>query len=127
MGARKTFDIRHPHGVVFGLRTVDDDEETNRPGLLPALVFQPNNDAESYLTGPEVEALHQFTYEVLAGAARDPRLVVVDSRIMCGWGWTYNGLQFECGLEADHMPIRINGTDVLHVSSEGQPYEVPPF
>jgi len=70
----------------------------------------------------DVEAIHQFTYELLAGPTRDPRLD--DARIACGFRWLdYAAGQVECCLNADHPQIG----SVEHVSANGVWFEEPPF
>lgn len=73
----------------------------------------------------EVEALHQFTFEILAGRRTDPRLDVVDAEIRCGSTWRVGALEVECCLSADHEPI---ASDIAHVTSRGTPFcEDVPF
>lgn len=69
-----------------------------------------------------VEELHALTELVLEGRP------VLDAHIVCGFEWTYDGSRFSCGLEDEHpSPLPFSAGQLFHVSSEGQPYEEPPF
>ena len=121
MTARRVFEIRGSHGVVISFRTVDRDE--NRPGAL--MVMLPPNDAEYDLSGDDVEGLHQFTYDLLAGPTRDPRLRRLDdAQIMCGerTNSPANG-DLECCLFDGHLRVG----DFDHITATGVRFDTPGF
>lgn len=71
----------------------------------------------------ELEELHQFTFEILAGRRGDPRLDVVDTQIMCG-GAAYspaNG-SLECCLVEGHLRVG----DYGHITSTGIMFDGTP-
>ena len=72
----------------------------------------------------EVEELHQFTYEILAGRQGDPRLDVVDAQIMCGAqsASPHDG-NLECALPDGHRRVG----DFDHVSRRGIVFDTPGF
>lgn len=83
------------------------------------------NEIDFTLDGSDLEAIHQFTYDLLAGPHRDPRLDVADARIVCGAAVTSptNGY-LECALEDGHR--RVIAFD--HITSNGIAFDDPaPF
>lgn len=70
----------------------------------------------------EVEELHQFTYEILAGRHGDPRLDVVDAEIMCGaQAESPNSGHLECALPGGHRRVG----DFDHVDRSGVVFDTP--
>ena len=77
------------------------------------------DDEQSTLNADEVEALHQFTFEILAGRRTDPRLDPDLVEIVCGFTWMIGTLEVECCLNLNHGPI---SATVGHVTSRGTPF-----
>ena len=71
----------------------------------------------------EVEELHQFTYEILAGRQGDPRLIV-DAEIMCGaQADSPRDGHLECALPDGHRRVG----DFDHVTLRGIVFDTPGF
>lgn len=102
--------FRTPHGPTENCALVIDvHEATTAPTWVRLAV-----------SGEAVEEIHALTSLILAGPPC--------AEILCGFAWSYNGLSFSCGLEDGHpSPLAFSGGELFHVSSEGQPYEEPPF
>jgi hypothetical protein len=77
---------------------------TDRPPSAgtPVLIIRVNEAGDYTLDGHDVEELHQWTFEILAGVPRDPRL---DAQIMCGAQNTEGDGQ-DCALVAGHANER---------------------
>jgi hypothetical protein len=75
-------------------------------------------DSDFVLNALEVEELHQFTFEILAGRHSDPRLTP-DAEIVCG---SRNG-PYDCALADGHQPVMNTGT-AGHVTSDGHWFAV---
>jgi hypothetical protein len=122
MTARNVFEIRQAHGVAIAFRTVDSDELLG-DGPRPVLVMLPPNDAETYLTGEDVEGLHQFTFEVLAGRRSDPRLDP-EAHIVCGAvANSPSDGPLDCCLYDGHRPVG----HFDHITSRGIAFDTPGF
>jgi hypothetical protein len=125
--ARRVLEIRTNDRVVQAYRTVTRREIGE--GGTGALAFSVPDGSDGidwlYMNGEEVEALNQFTYEILAGPAGDPRLTVVDAAIKCGFVWQTGSWRHECCLDDGH---RQPAENVDHVTSGGQTHLIePPF
>lgn len=93
-------------------------------GVVVQITMAGENFPTGELDAGEVEELHQFTYDILAGPRRDPRLEIVDAQIMCGERVTRaTGADIECCLYAGHS--RIANCD--HVTAEGELFNTPGF
>ena len=83
-----------------------------------------DRQADWCLGGHAVEELHQFTYDILAGPRRDPRLEIVDAQIMCGE--RTHGLasgDLECCLYLGHDRVG----DYGHITLTGVRFDNPRF
>jgi hypothetical protein len=93
------------------------------PSASPLLIVRVPDDGGDYtLDGHDVEELHQWTFEILAGRKTDPRLDVVDAQIMCGARATSpaNGW-LECVLYDGHSRLG----EWEHVTAEGVLFDTP--
>ena len=102
-------------------RTRLNATDSTDPDVLMVIRVMANMDW--CLDGRDVEDLHQFTYDLLAGPTRDPRLPVVDAQIMCGERIQTLAGPLECALFADHA--RLGNFD--HVTSTGLLFDTPGF
>jgi hypothetical protein len=126
MTARRVLEIRTNDRVWIAYRDITRNEDGGGHAVM-AYNSRPADDPDDwlYMSGAEVEALHQFTYDILAGPTRDPRLDVLDAHIVCG---ETDG-SHECCLESGHPPLNLpRGTaHGMHVTSSGVVFPEMPF
>ena len=109
--------------IEFRGRLTDPDVTA---AALPLLVIRMVQYSADWCLEPaDVEELHQFTYDLLAGPTRDPRLDrVVDAQIMCGERThsPANG-DIECCLFDGHLRVG----DFDHITATGVRFDTPGF
>jgi hypothetical protein len=126
MSARRMLELEQD-GNVLRWRTPWGSPVTKQGEIVLVLSVEAARDY--VMTGDDVEKLHQLTYEILAGRARDPRLDrlddVVDASIMCG---AFAG-DLECALHDGHKPLVLEGPTRVgdfHVTPDGTYFQDVP-
>lgn len=130
MTARRVLEIRTNERVLIAYRNTTVRETAPGNNAPVAFTTSPDDpDDWLYMSADEVEALHQFTYGILAGRARDPRLTMVDAEIGCGFQWSgRDKVRHECALDDGHGGVTPSPHgEVTHVDRRGVPYVEVPF
>jgi hypothetical protein len=111
------------HSVEFRQRLLTDQPPS---ASSPLLIIRVTEAGDYTLDGHDVEELHQWTFEILAGRKTDPRLDVVDAQIMCGAkANSPSDGPLECVLLDGHRQIA--GGPWQHITAEGVLFDTPGF
>jgi len=112
------------HPIEFRQRLLTD---TPSEATSTLLIIR-TEDRDYTLAGRDVEELHAWTFEILAGRKQDPR--IEDAQIVCGaQADSPADGHLECALHDGHHKIILAGGRFDHVSGEGILFddELPPF
>jgi len=110
------------HSIEFRQRLLTD---TPPRADSPVLIIRVANAGDYTLDGHDVEELHAWTFEILAGRKQDPRVEVVDAQIVCGaQADSPADGHLECALYDGHARI---GGAWGHISAEGIVFDTPGF
>ena len=109
------------HSIEFCQRLLTD---TPPRADSPVLTIRVADAGDYTLDGHDVEELHAWTFEILAGRKQDPRVEVLDAQIMCGAGATSpaDG-ELKCCLYDGHPNVGIFG----HIDAGGIVFDLPGF
>jgi hypothetical protein len=107
------------HSIEFRQRLLTD---TPPRADSPVLIIRVADAGDYTLDGHDVEELHAWTFEILAGRKQDPR--IEDAQIVCGaQADSPADGHLECALYDGHARLG----DWEHVTAEGVFFDLPGF